>query len=282
MGHGMVFLLALALSGCAHGGGKNGRDADGDDGSVVDSVHGITLAAAQWNDHRFAPTSADEVFAWMDQPFSMSVTNDYAACRSATLSHVGPSDNADVGICFCAVHGSIEMGGGLVHGGISLPIGSGESTIEARRRLDLPGTGTGAEVVHVYEAETDLAHGFGRADADGWSASTADDAAGTMIYGPYATDWGGLGALAVFDLLVDNNSSDDGVVVTLDIYDADADRVVAIRDVRRTELAAPFIYQGVALSADLAGCAGHRMEARVYWHDISYVRIDKVTVTTID
>jgi hypothetical protein len=250
--------------------------------AVSDPRHGTTLQAGQWNAHGYPASSSDEVFAWMNQPFSMSVTNAYAAGQSFTLSHVGPSDNADVGICFCAVHGSIEMGGGLIHGGVSLPIAGGASTIEARRRLELPGTGTGAAVVHVYQAESDLNHNFGRADADGWSANTAADAAGTMLFGPYATDWGGLSAHAVFDLMVDNNRADNGVVVTLDIYDADADRILVIREVRRRELAAPFAYQGFALDADLAGRAGHRMEARVYWHDISYVRVDKVTVTTVD
>ncbi|MFH1436953.1 MAG: hypothetical protein ABIJ56_14690 [Pseudomonadota bacterium] len=33
--------------------------------------------------------------------------------------------------------------------------------------------------------------------------------------------------------------------------------------------------------ADLSGRAGHAMEVRVWWHDIAFVRLDKVTVTTM-
>ena len=40
--------------------------------------------------------------------------------------------------------------------------------------------------------------------------------------------------------------------------------------------------QSFPLDADLAGCAGHTMEIRVWWHDIAYVRLDKVTVTTME
>ena len=41
-------------------------------------------------------------------------------------------------------------------------------------------------------------------------------------------------------------------------------------------------YQAFTLNAELQGRAGHTMEARVYWHDTSYVRLDKVEVRTVD
>jgi hypothetical protein len=110
---------------------------------VRDSMHDITLDAGEWNSHDYEATTRDEVYGWLDQPFSMSASDNYLAGRSATLSHEGPSDNEDVGICLCYVHGAIEMGGGLIHGGISLPIDGGGSTIEARRRLALPGSDAG-------------------------------------------------------------------------------------------------------------------------------------------
>jgi hypothetical protein len=248
---------------------------------VTDEMHGIVLHAGQWNGHDYPPTAGDEVFAWLDQPFSMSVSNEYVTGRSATISHVGPDDNADVGICLCRVHGAIEMGGGLIHGGVSLPIDGGASTGEARRRLALPGSGSGVPEVHVYEAESDLEHAVGRADGDGWSAGTADDEPGHMAYGPYAADWGGGLATAVFDLMVDDNASDNGLVVTLDVYDATGDRVLVSREVRRRDFTDTMTYQGFSLEADLSGCAGHTMETRVYWHDIAYVRLDKVTVAAL-
>ena len=84
----------------------------------------------------------DMVLAWLDQPFTFSAFPDNVPGQTATLSHVGESDNADVGVCLCTVHGAVEMGGGLLHGGTSLPLTGGELSIEARRRLSFQGLST--------------------------------------------------------------------------------------------------------------------------------------------
>jgi hypothetical protein len=238
-----------------------------------------TLEAGAWNDvSALAPVERDVLVAWIDQPISLSATAGYGAGTSATLAHVGAIDNADVGACLCTVHGAIEMGGGLVHAGISLPIGGGQSTPEARRRLTLPVAGPAPVVTgHTYEAEV-LGHGVGSRDGDGWHASTAGDAAGHLAYGPYATDWGGGAAQAVFTLKVDDNTAANDVVVTLEINDATADRVIASRPVRRREFRAAHAYQRFTLDVELDGRAGHRMETRVFWHDVSYVKLDRVVV----
>ena len=240
----------------------------------------VTLRGGVWNDlSALAPVDRDVLIGWIDQPVSLSAVAGYGAGVSATLAHVGEIDNADVGACLCTVHGAIEMGGGLIHAGISLPIAGGQSTVEARRRLTVPGAGAAPVVrAQVLEAESQLAHGVGRLDGDGWQAATGPDAAGHMAYGPYATDWGGGSAQAVFYLLVDNNSAANDVVVTLEINDATADRVIASRPVRRHELRRPHAYQRFALNVDLTGRAGHRMETRVFWHDVSFVKLDKVVV----
>ncbi|MBI5508008.1 MAG: hypothetical protein HY903_04575 [Deltaproteobacteria bacterium] len=270
---------------------------------IPDRDHGVTLYGGRFNAHNYAETSGDEVMAWLGQPITLSTTAGYVAGKTVTLSHVGGSDNDDVGICFCKVHGGLEMGGGLLHGGISLPVAAGRSSAEARRRLTLSGdvaatpptppppttpppappptttpptTFTGSK---TYQAERDLPHGMGRADADGWSAATALDAAGYLSYGPYATDWGAGTVGASFYLLLDNNSADNSNVVTLDVFDATAGVVLATRTVARRQWAQAFSYQAFAVNADLAGRAGHRLEARVYWRDMSYVRLDKIVVT---
>ncbi len=245
--------------------------------NVTDTRHSVTLVGGQWNDHGYAATSSDEVFAWLDQPISLSVSDQAVAGRSVTLNHVGPSDNADIGICFCSVHGGLELGGGLIHGGTSLPIAGGAMTPEARRRLTL--TGTPQRAVHVYEAEADLSHAVGQAETDGWSASTAADSAEHMAFGPYATNWGGVSAAAAFHLQVDNNVG-SAVVVTVDLYDATSDQILASRALRRNEFADVGVYTTFVLTSDLIGRTGHTMETRVYWHDVSYVRLDKVVVTT--
>lgn len=239
----------------------------------------VALPAATWADLRSKPAlSKDVLVAWADQPLTLGGADAYVAGRTATVSHVGASDNADVGACLCVVHGAVEMGGGLVHAGTSLPVPSGQASPEGRRRLAFPDAIAAPPVQGRPYPALGLAHAVGRAEADGWSAATGPDKAGHMIYGPYATDWGGGAAQAVFELMVDNNTADDGVVVKLDIYDYSANAVVATREVRRRELRKPFAFQRFTLNAALDGRAGHKMEARVYWTDISYVKVKAVTV----
>jgi hypothetical protein len=240
----------------------------------------LLLRADTWNDlSTLAPVDRDVLIGWIDQPVSLSAVADYGAGVSATLAHVGAIDNADVGACLCTVHGAIELGGGLVHAGISLPIAGGQSTSEGRRRLTLHAAGPGPVVRgQTLDAESMLAHGVGRLDGDGWQAATGPDVAGHLAYGPYATDWGGGSAQAAFHLLVDNNTAANDVVVTLEINDATADRVLASRPVRRHELRAAHTYQRFTVDVDLTGRAGHRMETRVFWHDVSFVKLDKVVL----
>jgi bacterioferritin-associated ferredoxin len=136
----------------------------------------------------------------------------------------------------------------------------------------------------VFEAERDLAHGFGRADGDGWSAATGPDARGTLLCGPYTREIPAGAATATFRLMVDNRSADNGVVVRLEVNDFDGagpdcgDCVVASRELRRMELSSPMSYQD--FSVRFSAVAGHRLEFRVYWTDISYVRVDRVVVTS--
>jgi hypothetical protein len=240
----------------------------------------VALAAGRWNDlSGLEPATRDVLIAWIDQPITLSATAAYARGHSATLSHVGASDNRDVGVCLCAVHGAIEMGGGLIHAGESLPVDGGASTIEARRRLTLPAAiDTPRPTGHDYAVGSELSHAIGQADGAGWSASTGPDAPGALVYGPYATDWGGGSAQAVFRLAVDDTTSGNGVVATIDINDATADQVLASRDLRRHDFRQPLEAQRFAVDADLTGRSGHSMEARVWWKDISYVRVDSLVV----
>jgi hypothetical protein len=167
------------------------------------------------------------------------------------------------------------MGGGVLHGGISTPIGGGESTIEARRRLDLQGA-FAAISERRYEAESDLSHQVGRREADGWSANIAEDEPGHMVFGPYATDWGESAIQVVFELMIDVRDMREETIVSLDIFDATADEAVATLQVARRDFRQAMRYQSFALDADMSGRGGHRMEARVFWHRRAYVRVDGV------
>lgn len=252
-------------------------------GDVNDGVHGVTLVGGQWNAHLFPSHSADEVFAWLGQPVSLSVVPMFAEGRSVTLSHVGPSDNDDVGFCLCSVHGGLELGGGLLHGGISLPVDGGSESIEARRRLALPSEGIGGVVSQrVYEAETDLQHKMGQAEGDGWSVTSGQGGADHLLYGPYATDWGEHAAQAVYWLATDSPLPAADVVVTLEVNDATVDEVVATRTVRRSDFRGTGVYERFGLNVDLGGRGGHAMETRVQWPGDAYVRVDRVVVNVVD
>lgn len=246
----------------------------------------VSLAGGAWNDLRArAPSTADVILAWANQPVTMSAQAGYAAGAAVTLEQLGP-DNEDIGGCLCTVHGGLELGGGLLHAGKSLPIQGGQQTIEARRRLTLR-TELAAPQVRsfIYEAEDTaglLKHGVGRVDGDGWSANTAGDVKGHLAFGPYGTQFGDGSVQAVFLLKVDNNSSDDGVVVTLDVYDATEGKAIATRDVTRKQWRAAQQYQRFVVNAELHGRIGHTLETRVFWHDISYVKLDKVVVNVAD
>jgi hypothetical protein len=194
------------------------------------------------------------------------------------MEHVGPSDNDDAGFCLCEVHGGIEVGGGLLHGGISLPVAPGAVSVQGRRRLWLGGDDWTPVARRVYQAEGDLSHGPGRADGDAWAASPGEDDAGHMVYGPYAVDWGDGGVTVVFDLAAAEVAAADRTLAILDIHDATAGEVLARSDVRGGDLPRAGVWEAIALEANLVGRAGHALEARVDFRDVVGLRVDQVTV----
>ncbi|MBD89188.1 MAG: hypothetical protein CL940_02485 [Deltaproteobacteria bacterium] len=249
-----------------------------EEADLFDPSHGFQLFKSTWNDHQVALTSGDEVFGWVGQPIALSQYPGEVAGQTARLAHVGASDNDDVGFCLCKVHGGLEMGGGLLHGGLSLPIPSNSLSPEARRRLTLPGEPLPTQEL-VYEAESDLFHGTGKSEPDGWSANTADHGPGHLIYGPYATDWSGVSATVSFIAMIDNNDANSELTLTLDVYDATAGVALGSLAVHRDDFAEPFAYEAFTLLVDIDGLTGNAMETRAYWHANAFVKIDKVLVT---
>lgn len=133
-----------------------------------------------------------------------------------------------------------------------------------------PTTGT-----WTFETERDQAHGVGRAEAEGWSATTALDPPGHLAYGPYTTAIAPGPRVASFRVLIDVVGGNDRVF-DLDVFDAAAQRVLARREVRRGELAAPLTWQ--ELTVPFTAAPGQRLELRLYWRDTAYTRLDRVTV----
>lgn len=109
-------------------------------GGVDDPYLHRQLEAATWNAGWSAPIGKDIAFGWMRQPFVSSAEAGEANGRSLRLSHIGPSDNLDTGLCLCESHGGVEMGGGLLHSSpaedAALPLAGGGLSIEAKRRLE--------------------------------------------------------------------------------------------------------------------------------------------------
>lgn len=241
-----------------------------------DHNHGISLHAGQWNNHQTQPLEGDEVFGWIAQPFSIGALPLQIAGRSAMLSNIGVSDNDDVGICLCSVHGGIEMGGGLLHGDISLPITGGQSSIEAIRRIDFGGSMT-ANQQYSYPAQ-ELSHQVGRTDGNDWLATPSEHTEGRLIYGPYTTEWQGDAGEGIYILSIDNNIGNSETVLTIDVYDATADEILSAREIKRTDFSLPSTLQEFRLSFDHRNRNEHIMETRVYWHGNSTVRAASVIV----
>lgn len=104
-------------------------------------------------------------------------------------------------------------------------------------------------------------------------ADTVNDPAGYFQFGPYVTTVAPGPHRAFWSLLIDNNSADNASVVSLDVYDATQNVVIASRTVTRQEWTAAHNYQRFELPFSLASNqAGHMLEFRVFWHDTAYVR----------
>jgi hypothetical protein len=221
----------------------------------------------------------DVVLGWAGQPVTLSPVAGPLLGRAFTLSNHGAQNPDDTGFCLCVVHGGIEMGGGVLHD----PIPAGERPLAIRRLTVHHELAEAPEEPwrRVYQAEFDgpLRHNIGRAEDDGWSADTRVDEAGHLIFGPYDRGWPEGPLVAEFRMMLDVVNLREEIVVTVDIFDADTNEVVAAMPIPRAIFRAPFTYQDIRLPFDTRGRAGHAMETRMFWHDISYVRVDHVAVT---
>ncbi len=232
----------------------------------------VLIDPLQWTALPEQTPDHDVVLGHAQQAVNLSPFPYFQNARTYTLSNHG-IDNGDSGFCLCTVHGGLEMGGGL----ISIPVAGGELSHVAQRRLTIsderPLTRT-----WVYEAESDLSHGIGRIDTDGWSASTHLDSPGSLAFGPYTSDWGVGHRRAYFRMLIDVSDESDEALITIDINDATLDEIMASRVITRADFDHALTYQDFDLAFNTEGRAGHLMETRVTWHDRSYVRLDRVLV----
>lgn len=129
-------------------------------------------------------------------------------------------------------------------------------------------------------AELPMRHGLGRKESDGWSANTAADRAGHLLYGPYTTDLPQGQHVARFRMMIDNHTDYDERVVNLDVYDATTGRPLCTRAVSRRQFTASHVYQDFSLP--FTNTTGHALEFRAWWDDMAFIKVGHVTALTED
>lgn len=145
---------------------------------------------------------------------------------------------------------------------------------EPASTLDLINTATSRS----YEGEgSEVSHGTGRNDGDGWLCQCGiDEANRHMIYGPYDASIPAGEGTAVYRMKIDNNTADNLAQVRIDVYDSTTGTILAERDITRKQFTSASIYQDFSLTFNNTA-AGHSLEFRVYWYGRAYIKVDKIT-----
>lgn len=140
--------------------------------------------------------------------------------------------------------------------------------------LDLINTATSRS----YEGEgSEVSHGTGRNDGDGWLCQCGiDEANRHMIYGPYDASIPAGEGTAVYRMKIDNNTADNLAQVRIDVYDSTTGTILAEQDITRKQFTSASIYQDFSLTFNNIA-AGHSLEFRVYWYGRAYIKVDKIT-----
>lgn len=78
--------------------------------------------------------------------------------------------------------------------------------------------------------------------------------------------------------MIDNNTASNGgdTVATLDVFDANANRILVSQNLLRRAFSQANVYQLFSLS--FTAQAGQRLEFRLHWKDRAYLRQDYVRV----
>lgn len=128
----------------------------------------------------------------------------------------------------------------------------------------------------TFEAERDLQHQIGRAEADGWGVGPGDAAGRLVSHGPFTTAVPSGPRTATFRLLIDDVAQDDRAVLAIAVRDAATGRVLARRQINRREFTAAGQYQDFALG--FSAGAGQRLDFRVHYLGGAWCRQDRVSV----
>jgi flagellar biosynthesis GTPase FlhF len=130
---------------------------------------------------------------------------------------------------------------------------------------------TNARRYHAEYSEQ-LSHQIGRQEGSVWSANTAQDATGYLVYGPYIDTVPSGNHSADWRLSIDNNTANNEAVLGLDVYSNG--QTLAGRTVTRQEFTAANTFQTFSLNFTSTG--QQDLEFRVYWLDKAYIKCDWV------
>ena len=140
-------------------------------------------------------------------------------------------------------------------------------------------TATTGQAVPLTFGPSQIPHGVGRADSDGWSANTTQDNAGHLTYGPYTTAVSSGAQTASWEFAIDNATADNLVVAIVDVYNYSTNTVLGQRAIRRSEFTSTMTYQTFTVPFSMApGSGGQQVELRVWWADTAYLRLRNTTV----
>lgn len=140
-------------------------------------------------------------------------------------------------------------------------------------------------VLKTWEAENQsyaaspFTHDVGRIDGDSWSANQLQDNAGFMIKGPNETKLPDGSLSATFKIQVDNNTTNNDVVATIDVKDNTNGKILVTRDITRQQFSGANTWQDFSL-AFTNPKGGHKLEFRVNYKKVCKVSVDKITITT--
>ena len=135
---------------------------------------------------------------------------------------------------------------------------------------------------YIWEGnDSALRHQLGRAEGSDWWARVDLDNSGFLNYGPYYHGFAEPGGYRVtWKLLIDvHNPGFNDNVLNIDIYDATAQKLLALKQIYRNEFNADWTYQDFNLEFDYI--LGHDIEFRTWWHDKAYIKLDKITAIKV-
>lgn len=128
----------------------------------------------------------------------------------------------------------------------------------------------------TFEAERDLKHEIGRAEADGWAVRPGDPRGRLAVHGPFTSAVASGPRTATFRLLSDTVGGRNRGLAAIDVRDAATGRVLARRRIDRGEFAQPLQYQDFTLG--FSAGAGQRLEFRLKYRGGGSCRLDSIVV----